>query len=102
VAIRITVWIQGLFRPTGFVMGDTESGIKRLRCATLQCTAYTSRHRHNNYDVITSPTLGGGIHCPSDSRYVITVIGGARVSSEYNESPLIRQCEERTPIAVKL
>ena len=36
------------------LLGDTESGINRLHCATLQCTACTSRHRHNNYDVITS------------------------------------------------
>ena len=37
------------------LLGDTESGINRLRCATLQCTACTSRHRHSNYDVIASP-----------------------------------------------
>jgi len=37
------------------LLGDTESGINRLRCATLQCTACTSRHRHSNYDVTTSP-----------------------------------------------
>jgi len=65
--------------PDSSLMGDTESGITRLRCATLQCTACTSRHRHSNYDVITSPAherqrdwyratgktcLGGGMHCP--------------------------------------
>jgi len=32
------------------LLGDTESGINRLRCSTLQCTACTSRHRHSNYD----------------------------------------------------
>jgi len=36
-------------------LGDTESGIDRLHCATLQYTACTSRHRHSNYAVITSP-----------------------------------------------
>jgi len=30
------------------LLGDTESGISRLRCATLQCTACTSRHRRSN------------------------------------------------------
>jgi len=44
-------------------VGDTESGINRLRCATLQSRACTIRHRHSNYDVITA-ALGGGIHCP--------------------------------------
>jgi len=39
--------------------------INRLRCATLECTACTSRNRRSNYDVITSLTLGGGMHCPS-------------------------------------
>jgi len=29
----------------------------RLRCAMLQSRACTSRHRHSNYDVITSPAL---------------------------------------------
>jgi len=37
------------------LLGDKESGINRLRCATLQCRASTSRHRHSSYDVITSP-----------------------------------------------
>jgi len=35
--------------------------------------ACTSRHRHSNYDAITSPAIGGGMHCPSASsslRYV--------------------------------
>ena len=63
--------------PNLSLMGDTESGINRLRCATLQCMARTSRHRHSNYDVITSPShnrqprqtcLGGGMHFPSASR----------------------------------
>jgi len=36
-------------------LGDTESGINQLRCAMLQCTACTSRHRHSNYDIIASP-----------------------------------------------
>jgi len=62
--------------PNLSLMGDTESGINRLRCATLQCTARTSRHCHSNYDVITSPShnrqprqtcLGRGMHCPSAS-----------------------------------
>jgi len=41
--------------PDSSPLGDTESGINRLRCATLQGRACTSRHRHSNYDVITSP-----------------------------------------------
>jgi len=58
------------------LLGDTESGINRLRCTTLQCTACTSRHRHSNYDVIASPAhsrqprqtcCGRGVHCPSAS-----------------------------------
>jgi len=35
--------------------GDVESDISRLRCATPQCRTCTSRHRHSNCDVITSP-----------------------------------------------
>jgi len=71
-------------------LGDTERGINRLRWATLQCRACTSRHRHSNYDVITSPArdrqprqpvmvndiarlvkscLGGGMHCLSASSF---------------------------------
>jgi len=53
-AIRITVWIYRDCFPGLSLLGDTESGINRLRCATLQCTACTSRHRHGNYGVITS------------------------------------------------
>jgi len=62
--------------PDSSILGDTESGINRLRCATLQCRACTSKHRHNNYDLITSPTqdrqpwqtcLGGAMHCSSAS-----------------------------------
>jgi len=64
--------------PDSSLLGDTESGraINRLRCATLQCRACTSRHRHSNYDVITSPTLGGGVHCPSISS-LTDIIGRA-------------------------
>ena len=66
------------------LLRDNGSGNNRLRCATLQCRACTSRHRHSNYDVITSPIhdrqrywyrdtgktcLGGGTHCPSVSSY---------------------------------
>ena len=40
--------------PDSSLLGDTESGINRLRCATLQCTACTSRRRHSNYEVTTS------------------------------------------------
>jgi len=43
------------------LLGDTESCINRLRCATLQCTACTRRYRHSNYDVIASPAHG--MHC---------------------------------------
>jgi len=32
--------------PDSSLLGDTESGTNRLRCATLQCRACTSRHRH--------------------------------------------------------
>ena len=55
--------------PDSSLLGDTESGINRLRCATPQCTACTSRHHHSNYDVITSPAVGGGMHCPSASSF---------------------------------
>ena len=54
IRITITVWIQGLFPPST-LLGDTETGTSGLHCATPQCTACTSRHRHSNYDVITSP-----------------------------------------------
>ena len=69
------------------LLGDMENGINRLRCATVQCRACTSRHRHSNYDIITSPAahdrqpdwyrdtgktcLGGGMHCPSASSFVL-------------------------------
>jgi len=47
------------------LLGHTESRIKRLCCAMLQCWACTSRHRHSNYDVITSPAFGRCMHCPN-------------------------------------
>jgi len=53
--------------PDSSLLEDTETDINRLRCATLQCTACTSRHRHSNYDVITSPAVGRGMHCTSAS-----------------------------------
>jgi len=65
--------------PDSSLLGDTESSINRLRCATLQCRACTNRHRHSNYDVITSlahdrqlrqTCLGGGMRCPSASSYI--------------------------------
>jgi len=56
--------------PDSSLLGDTESGINRLRCAVLQLPACTSRHHHSNYDVITSPALGGGMHCYSASSYL--------------------------------
>ena len=59
--------------PGSSLLGDTESGINRLRCATLQST---SRHRHN--DVITSPAVGGGMHCPTASSF----IGGSAYNIE--------------------
>ena len=31
----------------------------------LQCRACISRHYRSNYNAITSPALGGGMHCPS-------------------------------------
>jgi len=65
--IRITVWKQGLFSgfvPTGWY------GKWYQRTATLQCRAYTSRHRHSNYNVIMWPALGAGMHCPSASSYL--------------------------------
>ena len=44
------------FFPDSSLLGDTESCINRLRCATLHCRASTiSRHCHSNYDVIASP-----------------------------------------------
>jgi len=54
----VAIWITSGYRdcfPDSSLLGDTESGINRQRCATLQCRACTSRHRRNNYDVITSP-----------------------------------------------
>jgi len=67
--------------PHSSLLGDTESGIDRLRCAMLQCRARSSGNRNSNYDVITSPVhdrqrdwyrlgktcLGGGMHCRSAS-----------------------------------
>jgi len=55
--------------PDSSLLGDTESGINRLRCATLQCSACYSRRRHSNYDLIASLALGGGMHCPSASSF---------------------------------
>ena len=56
------IWWRSV-SPSGFrdcfhdssLLGDKESGINRLRCATLQCRACTSRHRYSTYDVVTSP-----------------------------------------------
>ena len=56
VAIRIIVWIQGLF--SGFVIIGWYG-------ATLQCWACGSRHRHSKYDAITSLAVGRGVYCPS-------------------------------------
>jgi len=47
--------------PDSSLLGDTESGVNRLPCVTLQCMACTSRHRHSNYDVITLPAYGTDI-----------------------------------------
>ena len=55
-------------------MGNTESGINRLRCATLQCTACTSRHHHSNYDVITSPAHDREPHEPVVVNDVATLV----------------------------
>jgi len=52
--IRVTLWIQGLF--FGFVtIGRYGKWYQptALRDGTVR--AYTSRHHHSNYDVITSP-----------------------------------------------
>ena len=38
-------------------------------CATLQCSACTSRRRHSNYDVTASLALGGGMHSTSASSF---------------------------------
>jgi len=72
VVIQITVWIR--YRdcfPGSSLLGDMESGINRLLWATLQCTLCTSRHRHSNYDIITSPDIGGDMHCPRASSYML-------------------------------
>ena len=75
-------WLSG--SPSGYgdcfpdssLLGDTETRINQLCCMTLQCRACSSRHRHNNYDVIASAAhdrqpwqtyLGGGMHCLSAS-----------------------------------
>ena len=63
-------WVASGFEdcfPGLSLLADTESSVNRLRCATLQWLACISRHRHSNYDVITTPVLGGGMHCPSAS-----------------------------------
>jgi len=51
----------GIVFPDSSLLGDTESGVNRLPCVTLQCMACTSRHRHSNYDVITLPAYGTDI-----------------------------------------
>jgi len=65
---------RGCFRDLS-LLGDTENGIKRLRCETLQRTACTSRYRQSNYDVITSPALGGGRLCIVPVLLVYFILG---------------------------
>jgi len=61
--------------PESSLLGDTESGINRLRCATLQCVTIAVTY------VITSPAhnrqprqtcIGGGMHCLSAYSYIYT------------------------------
>jgi len=60
------------------ILGDTESGINRLRCSTLQCRACTSRRRHSNYDVVTSlrhrPTTDSGTDIATLLRRVLAEV----------------------------
>jgi len=44
--------------PDSSLLVDMESGVNKLRCSTLQCTACTSRHGQSNYDIIKSSALG--------------------------------------------
>jgi len=58
VAIRITAWMQGSF--SGLV---TVGRYGKWH----QPTALRDAAVLDNYDVITSPALGGGVHCRSAS-----------------------------------
>ena len=62
--------------PDSSLLGDTVSGINRLHCATLQSRACIRRHRHSNYDVVTSPALGRGtcMHCPSTCTVAVLLV----------------------------
>ena len=46
--------------PDSSLLGDTESGINRLRCATLQCTACTSRHQSTMTSLRHRPRTDSG------------------------------------------
>ena len=63
--MRITVWIHGLF--SGFVTIGRYG--KWYQLTALRDAAVPGRHRHSNYEVITSPAVGGGMHCPSASSF---------------------------------
>jgi len=61
-------------------------------CAARRCnfTACTSRHRHSNYDVITSPAFGGGMHCLSASSIYCINVGANRIVVAHNCKSRIR------------
>ena len=74
--IMITFWWRS-GSPSGYrdcfpdssQLGDTESRINRLHCATWQYRACTSRHHHSNYGVTTSPAYD------SHDRHALAEVG---------------------------
>jgi len=96
--------------PDSSLLGDTESGINRLRCATLQCTACASRHRHSNYNVITSPALGRGMHwfpmssITTDTRVcalMLASLSDTRVVLTVHQSTRAHPCNEQLHFIAK-
>jgi len=51
--------------PSGFVTVGRYG--KWYQSTALHNTAVLGRHCHSNYNIITSPALSGGMHCPSES-----------------------------------
>jgi len=88
-------------------------------CATLQRRACTSRHRHSNYGVITSPAhdrqwdwyrdtgktcLGGGTHCPcvSSSKCPWMIFVGYLFHNGVFVGLLITGCDMYDSLLIKL
>jgi len=93
--------------PDSSLLGDMESGINWLRCTLPQCTACTSRHRRNNYDVITSAAHdrqqdwyrdtsktchGGGMPCPG--AYSLILISFCHRHCEKGSRVMVWSCSE--------